>query len=217
MDLRGTSLLRSLVVLGALAAAAPARADAPAPDGTRYAGYGFRVDNVEAFADYVVLAYPVSTSNGAPYTGYEEATPGVVIQVGRRGGRPDLYAMRRADYTAWKATYTDKGGVMEDPQLEALFTGGKPIKCSASVSPRHTLPASAPPGEILDVFRVEAIDDSRCSVVAVSSSDRAGSANPAAPAAPATPPASGCRVAGETQAAGLLVVLLGLRRARRRG
>lgn len=215
-------------LLVALATATTAHADLPPPDGTRFTGYGLRVDDLEKFPEFVVLAYPASDSNGAPMREYQEAAPGAVLRVGRRGGKPDLYAMRKADYTAWKAA--SKG---TEPELEALFSGDKVIKCDADVSPRHTVPTGTP-GDILDVFRVEAIDAKACHVVAAAAPPEppkpvttptsgpppvkaSPAPPPTPPATPAPPPtASGCRSGdGEPlHAAGLVALLLGLRRRR---
>lgn len=87
---------RILCTISVALAATSARADVAPDDGTRFAGCGFRVDNLEAFPEFVVLAYPWSQSNGAPTYEHPEALPGEVVSVGRRSDDPKLYAMRRA-------------------------------------------------------------------------------------------------------------------------
>jgi len=200
---------RCLCVVSALVVATSARADMMPEDGTRSTDYGFRVDDISAFPDYVVLAYPWSLSNGAPTYEHTVVKPGEVVRVGRRSDDPGLYAMRRAEFEAWTASHAPDAEDYE-PQRQALFASGKVMRCGATVSPTHDVPADYQ-GEVLDVFRAESIDARSCKIVAVP----AKSLRPSASEPPVTRPAAGCRSGdGGPGYAMLALVLLGLRRRR---
>lgn len=214
---RATRVLTGVAVISALVAASPARADLPPPDGMRVTGYGLRVDNLEAFPGFVVLAYPASPTDRRS-SEFVEVKPGVVASPGRRM-KPDLYAVRRADYAAWTAAHPDVKP--DDPAIEALFADTSRVKkCDADVVPRSTI-ATDNPGDNLDIFKAEAIDENRCDIVLVAAMPSVQSPSPAstaptsAPAEPApTRQAAGCSV-GDA-APGLLALLLPWLRRRRR-
>lgn len=196
-----------------------ARADIPPDDGTRFAGYGFRVDNLEAFPEFVVLAYPWSLSNGSPTTEVVEVKAGEVVGVGRRSDTPMLYAMGKADYAAWQAENKDLYREY-DPRLDELFKSGKVRGCGATVQHRHYVPMEVQ-GDILDVFTAEAIDAGQCRIVAVKAKTEETVAAKQGPGSPEAPPpapaAAGCTVAASAGGVGgvmFAVVLLGLRRRR---
>ncbi len=206
---------RILCTISVALAATSARADIAPDDGTRFAEYGFRVDNLEAFPEFVVLAYPWSLSNGAPTYEHTEVKPGEVVSVGRRSDDPELLAMRRADYEAWTASHPADGGEYA-LHREALFASDKLMKCGAKVSPLHYVPGDYQ-GDVLDVFRAESIDAGGCKIVAVPAKSLRPSATQSPVTPPPQPPAQGCRIAeGVSGLAMLSLGLLGLRRRRAR-
>lgn len=204
---------RLVCMISVALAASSARADIAPDDGTRFADYGFRVENLEAFPEFVVLAYPWSLSNGAPTYEHTVVEPGQVVSVGRRSDDPELLAMRRADYEAWTASHPADGDEYA-LHREALFASDKVVKCGAKVSPLHYVPGDYQ-GGVLDVFRAESIAASGCKIVAVPTK----SLRPSARETPVTPPpqptAQGCRIVdGLPGLAMLSLGLLGLRRRR---
>lgn len=195
-------------------AATPARADIAPDDGTRFAEYGFRVDNLEAFPEYVVLAYPWSMSNGAPTYEHTEVEPGEVVSVGRRSDDPKLHAMRRADYAAWTASHPADADDYA-PQRQALFESGKLMNCGVTVAPLHYVPSDYQ-GGVLDVFAALSIDAGGCKIVAVPEKSLRPSATQVSVTPPPQPQAAGCRMGeGVSGLAMLTLGLLGLRRRRR--
>jgi hypothetical protein len=221
---------RSAIAACLVLFAGPARADLPPPDGLRFVGFAFRVDGGAKFPDHVLLAYPASDSNGAPQMDYKEVPDGAEVSLGRRGGAPWLYAMKRADYEAWKASYKPTGGY-EDPALKALFEGDRVRRCDAQVMPVNTLPTDSPETRVLHTFRVEAIDAGRCHIVATTNAGpptpeptapkpeptTAPRTEPPRPAGDAAPPASsgGCSLAAGAPGGLLALLLLAGRRRRR--
>lgn len=204
---------RILCTISVALAATSARADIAPDDGTRFAEYGFRVDNLEAFPEFVVLAYPWSLSNGAPTYEHTEVKPGEVVSVGRRSDDPKLYAMRRADYAAWTASNPADGDFYA-PQREALFASDKLMKCGATVSPMHYVPGDYQ-GGVLDVFAAQSIDAGGCKIVAVPEKSLRPAAKETPVTPPSQPPAAGCRVGEDGRGLAMLSLgLLGLRRRR---
>src|SRR5262245_26939659 len=94
--LRGSMRLSRAIPMLALVLgfAVPASADLPPPDGKKFVGFAFRVENMKAFPEYVLVAYPCSDSNGAPMMEAKIVSDGASVSVGRRGGQPELYRMK---------------------------------------------------------------------------------------------------------------------------
>lgn len=169
---RSSGVLAGLILSSC---AALARADLPPPDGKKFVSYGFVVENTKAFPDYVVLAYPWSMSNGAPTKEHALVEDGKPVRLGRRSSAPKLYAMKRAEYETWKASYKPTHE-FDDPALEALFTGKQVVPCGVELSPTTMIDKSDPRDEVVDAVRVELIAAGSC---------RAVMAKTAAPVAPA--------------------------------
>lgn len=160
-----------------------ARADLPPPDGQKFVSYGFSVANVKSFPDYVLLAFPWSLSNGAPTKEHALVEEGKTVRVGRRSQTPKLYAMKRAEYEKWKASYQPTHEY-QDPALDALFSGKQVIPCGIELTPKTMIEKSDPREEVVEALRVESIDAAACRVVL------AGAAAPAKTESPTTTPAT---------------------------
>jgi MYXO-CTERM domain-containing protein len=152
------------MVLGLALVSSIASADLPPPDGRKYVDYGFRIENLSAFPQHVLLAFPCGTSSGAPQVEHVVVTDGTTVSVGRRGGSCELFAMKRADYEAWKATYKQSTDRFQDPELDKLFKSDRVVKCSAKPTPSFELDKSDPRSAVLETLRVEKIDDTTCTI-----------------------------------------------------
>jgi MYXO-CTERM domain-containing protein len=186
-----------------LCSAAPALADLPPPDGTKFVGYGFQVDNLAAFPDYVVLAFPWSMSSGRPSEEHAVVSDGKRLGVGRRSASPKLYAMKRADYEAWKATYTPPQDNYEDPQLRTLFASDKVRVCDQAPEPKFSLDEDDERNEVVQAFRALKIDGATCALELASAKDTSAkteqpsndtSPSPSTDGAPKSGGCAGCTV-----------------------
>src|SRR5262249_9670395 len=139
--------LRPAFAIGAVffGVSVTARADLPPPDGQKFVSYAFRVENVKAFSDWVLLAYPCSGSSGVPMMEAQLVTDSQPLGVGRRGGMPELYRMKKTDYEASKTVIDHKAPSTDGKELEALFQSPKVAKCTgAKPSPQHVLAKTDP-------------------------------------------------------------------------
>lgn len=212
-------LLAPLLAVASLALSPSARADLPPPDGTKFVGFEFTVDNLAAFKDYALLAYPCGGSNGAPVAEVSELKEGVSTVVGRRGGNCKLYSMPRADFDAWKKGVTGTSG----EAVDALFKSPKVRACSGAPTIVGVLPTSDPRSTAAETLHVTQLDAAGCSVVHASSpSGGAASSPPATPGGELPPAGRGCAGCSVVEAAplgpGFLAVLslVALIRGRRR-
>jgi hypothetical protein len=156
---------RVLFMLALLAPAA-ALADLPPPDGEKFVDYGFRLQNLNAFPEYVLLAYPWSLSDGAPTTEHTPVEDTKIVYVGSRSETPQLYAMKKGEYEAWRAEFQPTHDD-DEPQLAKLFARESVVLCNAKLHPEFALPKSDPRKVILETFRVEAIDEKTCRIAAL--------------------------------------------------
>jgi MYXO-CTERM domain-containing protein len=164
----------------------PVSADLPPPDGQKFVGFSFRVENSKAFPDWVLVAYPCSASYGVPSLEAQVVSDGTAVNVGRRGGQPELYRMKRTDYETSKALFVPGPPGNDTKPLEALFTGDKVVKCSgAKPSPSFVLPKTDPRSAIVQTLRVEKIDGKGCAIAAVAETTPSPTPNPT-PSAAAT-------------------------------
>jgi hypothetical protein len=200
------SFLRAALLAAAIAspllATSDAAADLPPPDGEKYVEFAVVIENLAAFPDMVVVAYPWSMSSGAPTTEHARAEDGKPLGVGRRSPQPKLWAIAKADYEAFSATYKATHSY-EDPALEALFKSDKVKECNAVVTPSHQLPESDPRDTIIQSFRAEAVAKDACRMVAIAAKPgEAGATSDGVPGAPgsATPPSGGGCAACTTSA-----------------
>lgn len=222
--------LGAALVLAAVTAAGVASADVPPPDGIKRVGYGFTVSNLAAFPGHVVVAYPWSTSNGAPTTEHAVVSDGVMVPVGARSAPPRLWVVKKADWEAFAATHRPSGSY-EDAPLTAFFeTSGKATACDLAPQVRTEIPEEDPRDRVVDAFRAEAIADGRCHLVAAAApattgGGPTGDAPAPAPAAsspaPSTGGCAGCHVGTTSHGAGALAFLaaaiaVAIRSARRR-
>jgi MYXO-CTERM domain-containing protein len=220
MPFRSTSSLSSVLVAGALlAAATSARADLPPPDGTKFVGFAFEVDNLAAFKDFVLFAYPCGGSNGAPIAEMAELKERAPVSVGRRGGNCKLYAMPRADFDEWRKGVTGNRG----EAVDALVGSPKVRGCTGGPEIDHTLPISDSRSMVTQTLHVAQLDANACSITSAGSGP--ATKGPASPAE--TPPVhrgcAGCSVPGAPLGSGALAAALSLvallfrRRGRSRG
>ncbi len=170
-------------------AAAEARADLPPPDGKKFVEYAFQVQGVSAQKDWVLLAFPYSASNGRPTEEYAELAEGTPVSVGRRGGLPKLYAMKLADYDAFKKGYKPPQDNFEDPALRALFSSDKVVRCDGAPGPTHQLPTTDRRDKIVETLKLVSVDAKACRVVAADAATPVSTSTPTA--APATDPSAG--------------------------
>jgi MYXO-CTERM domain-containing protein len=162
---------RALVAL--LCSSALASADLPPPDGSKFVGYGFRVENLEAFPDFVLLAYPVARS-------YRQVRNGEELSVDRRDGSPQLYVMKRAEFAKFESDHpaAKKG---PDPELAGLFQSKRVTVCTGLMpTPTYVLPSSDSRSSVVQLLKLEAIDAKSCKM---------GSGGPPVPSAPPPSPA----------------------------
>jgi hypothetical protein len=150
------SLLLAPVLASALLPATAA-ADVPPPDGNKFVSYAFKVEGPRG--DLVVFAYPTSASNGAP-TAELSVVEGAPIELGRRSGQTKLYAMKRADFEAWKAGYQPNPSAFDDPAVLGLIA--KAIPCDLQPTPNFTLPASDLREAVVEEFVLKKLDATTC-------------------------------------------------------
>lgn len=150
--------------VGAVAVVSVAHADVAPPAGQKYAQYGFRVENMASFADWTLVAYPCSISSGTPYQLGTAITTDAVVNVGRRGGTCAMYAMKRSEWTSWRAANPAPTDYANDTKLGDLVASGKMLTCQGSPQPRFVVASSAP-DTITDTLRVEKLDATTCSLV----------------------------------------------------
>jgi len=182
-------LARPLTLAASLAVtslfATTASADLPPPAGTKFVDFAVSLENLAAFPEMVIVAYPWSTSNGAPTTEHAALKDGKPLDIGRRSSTPKLWAIAKTDYEAFLSKYKPTGS-FEDPALEELFKSDKVRACSGEIARESQLPDSDPRDRIVQSFRVEAVDKTRCTLVASTSkandgsSKKGGSAEPSA-------------------------------------
>lgn len=134
-------------------------ADVAAPRGDKYVPFAFTVLDVSKFADFVVFAYPTSQSNGAPTAELAVVSEGAPVMLGRRSGQPKLYAMKRADFDAWKSGYTPTRA-FDDPVVQALLAKATP--CDVEPTMSFVLPTSDPRETILEELVAKKIDATTC-------------------------------------------------------
>jgi len=140
---------------------APARADLPPPEGTRFVPYRFRVEGIAKFSDYAIIAYPYSTSNGAPTREHTLAEDGTWLDLGRRSAPPELYAVRREAYAEFRKTYlADPQDLGPNPAIEDFLA--KAVKCDLRPNPRFTLPDDDRRDAISEAFLAEKVDGASC-------------------------------------------------------
>jgi MYXO-CTERM domain-containing protein len=221
MSLRSAPQLSSVLVAGALlAAATSARADLPPPNGTKFVGFAFEVDDLAAVKDFVLLAYPCGSSNGAPIAEMAELKEGTPVSVGRRGGDCQLYAMARADFDEWRKGVTGNQGAAVD----ALFKSPRVRACTGGPEHVYTLPISDSRSTVTQTLHVAQLDANGCSITSAASG--AGTA-PTTTGPTETPPVNrgcaGCSVPPAPPGPGALAATLSLvalasrRRGRSRG
>lgn len=152
--------------MAVVAVAGHGRSDLPPPADKKFVGYGFRVDNTNAFPDYVLLAFPWSLSNGAPTKEHALVEEGKTVSLGRRSSPPELYVMKRAEYETWKAGYKP---TMEyqDPALDALFASKQVVRCDVKLSPEFLLAKDDPRSQVVEAFRAEVMDATTCRIAKV--------------------------------------------------
>lgn len=233
---------RALLAAALVLVATPSAADIPPPPGDKFVDFAYAVDGLERFPDYVLLGYPSSASNGRPLDEYAEVSS-QPTKLGRRSGTPVLYAVKRADYEAWKATLPplDPDGPTRDhPAFVSFFGSDKVVRCDETPERLYQLPESDPRDTVVDRLRVVALGPGSCDLARASSDGASPSAEaggfatppdgdpsrPSDASAPAGTPSgsggcAGCAVSGadhEGLVAGLVTALsLALGLASRRG
>ncbi|MCA9591815.1 MAG: MYXO-CTERM sorting domain-containing protein [Myxococcales bacterium] len=195
----------ALVATAALSTAA--HADLPPPDGEKFVSFSFQVQNVEAFPDTVLLAYPYSASNGAPTVEVAEVKANAPLTIGRRSANTELYTMKRTDYDAWKKSYKPGKDEFNDPELKKLFESDKVVKCDTAPTRVFQLPKDDPRDAVLQTLKLESAKPchvTEASAQAKAAPDSDPKPTPAAdpkptPASepppnptPSSPPKSGC-------------------------
>lgn len=177
-----------------LLAAPSARADLAPPDDTKYVGFEFVVKGAPTSGDLVLVAYPCSTSNGAPMREAKVIGDGPV-SVGRRGGDCRLFAVPRADFEKLSASLP-KERAPRDAALQTFFDKAK--ACEGKPSLTFALPKRDPRDVVREELSVVELSAARCKVAPLGAGNVASataapppgpSASPAAPPPSAMPPA----------------------------
>ncbi len=192
-----SSLCAAVALFAAVAAAPDARADLPPPDGTKFVGYAFTIENLDAWKDFAVVAFPCGGSNGAPVRELAVLEPGKSVAVGRRGGDCKLYEVARADLDAFMKSYKPTHGY-EDKLVEDFFASSKVHACEGGPNLTFTLPTSDPRNTFEEKLFAKELDAKACVIVAANAAaSPTPTSQPAAPDAPSpsgappvTPPAS---------------------------
>jgi hypothetical protein len=143
----------------ALAPGAAAADVAPPPEWGKEVSYAFTVVDVSKFADFVVLAYPTSQSNDAPTAELALVNEGAPVTLGQASPVPKLYAMKRADFEAWKAGYTPTQA-FDDPVVQALLA--KATLCDVRPSPSFTASKLFLGDTIVEEILAKKIDATTC-------------------------------------------------------
>ncbi len=124
------------LVLAVLASTADASADVPAPPGTKFVKYGFWIENLREFKDFVVFAYPWDPWRGSSPHMHVLLSDEQGMRIGRHDARPRFYAMKRVAYEEWR-----KHNVLpkqtDAPALERLVKSPQVIACDHSPKPRY--------------------------------------------------------------------------------
>ncbi len=170
-------------LLALLAVNSTSHGDLPPPEGTKFVGYSFVLENVGAFPDFVVFAYPWSLSNGAPTHEHIRVSTDRPVQLGRRSPTPKLYAMPRGAYEAWEKTYKPKDDG-EDPALEALVKRPDVVLCTGAPTPRFSLSSDDKREDILEKLSVKRIAAGVCEISTALSPTAEPEATPTPTAAP---------------------------------
>ncbi|MFO0747977.1 MAG: hypothetical protein U1F43_20300 [Myxococcota bacterium] len=216
-------LTRAVTALAALALGAlatrPASADEGPDDGQKYVSYSFRVDGLDRFPDFVVVAYPWSTSNGAPTREHAVLKSGTSLPVGRRSPSVALYAVRRSAWEAFEKTLPSD----EDARSTALtdfVAGPDALRCNAAPTRVTTLPSSDPRDRVEEVFSATSIDAKGCVLGGASAPPAPTASTTASTTAPAVTPTgapaskpSGCAGGDAALPAAWLVAALALARS----
>lgn len=191
----------ALVFAAVFSLAATGRADLPPPSDKKFVDYVFTVDNAKAFPDYVLLAFPWSLSNGAPTKEHALVEDGKPVSVGRRSSTPELYSMKRSEYETWKAGY-EPTHEYQDPALDALFASDKVVRCSAKLSPEFLIGKDDPRNQVVEAFRVEAIDAKSCKIAKVGAAETPKPKTPVGTSPPGPTPSETAPTPGPTRARG---------------
>jgi hypothetical protein len=171
--------------------APPARADLAPPDDTKYVGFEFVVKGAPTSGDLVLVAYPCSTSNGAPMREAKAIGDGPV-SVGRRGGDCRLFAAPRADFEKLVASLP-QDRAPRDAALKSFFDKAK--ECEGKPSLTFALPKRDPRDVVREELTVVELSAARCKIAPLkagntTSATAAPSAAPSATTAATTPSAT---------------------------
>lgn len=216
--LRIVSLAAAVALL--LTLTSTSRADLPPPDGTKFISFGFGIDAQSKTPGMVLLAYPYSTSDGAPTTEFAELKPGQAVSLGRRGGTPFIYAVPEALYRRWKKEHRPRDLDDVSKEFQVLQDSGKLVRCNLRPTPTTTLPSDDPRKEIIQTFGTVEVSASRC-VLRDSSTAAPQNQPKALPTAAKSSGCTGCTMATSQQPKRLgyaltLAAALWLQRRRRR-
>lgn len=158
-------VVAALVALAAASVASTALADVGPPPGAKRVDYRFTVTGTTANKDYVLLAFPCGTSNGAPMDEMVLVGEDVPVVVGRRGGSCPFYAMKRADFDGWIKSHPD--GPDHDKAMGELFKSKQVVACTGEKpTPAFTLPDGDPRDTIKQAFKVSKLDADGCVIAA---------------------------------------------------
>lgn len=166
----------------------PAAADLPPPEGTKFVDYQFKLEGADAQKDWVVFAYPYSTSNGAPTREYTVVSDGKPVTVGRRSPSPKLYAMPRSAHETWAKGY-DEEKDDNSAVLDALVKRPDVLECRGAPSPRYQLPKEDKRDSIVETLKVVKLGKDGCEVTThLAAPDPAPSPAPAPAPTPTADP-----------------------------
>jgi len=133
----------------------------PPPDGQKYAQYSFRVDNIQSFPDWVLVAYPCSSNKGFSKSGIV-ITSDATVPVAQGPYTCAIYAMKKDPWTAWRtANPAPTEPNTDDLALDALASSGQMLPCRDGPEPRSVVDESGP-DTIEDTVHVQTLTDTNC-------------------------------------------------------
>lgn len=123
------------------------------PENKKKISFSFDITNTESFADYVFLAYPVNTSQGAPHIECIIITAGKPVYLPCKfGPAPRIYALRKELFNP--EDYRE-GAEQEKP--DSIFNTNKNLIPSVTISCYGYADKNAPYNSVLESYRIESI------------------------------------------------------------
>lgn len=128
------------------------------PEGKKKVSYSFEVTNVDAYGDYMLIAYPVNTSGGKPELEAVILQNSKPVRMECRFGVPTIYAIKKDKFNA---ADIDVKGITDDNErdkkLGEYFNTNKDLIPSVTVSCNNYVDKDEKYSKILRQYKVEMI------------------------------------------------------------